>query len=649
MFTPGLPASASNTGAKSTTAFSSRSQKNETESFSTLVSRSDKHDTRSVSEELELAADKVEPDDEDAQEGRGRIDLRSSTSSATPKRSFTDLNAEFRDLQDALAGEQPAQVPSGRTGAAKQTETPVATAETGAAETGSVDENALPLPQKASGPSAQRQNSPFAQQALPASEPMTEPNAVSTSTGTKSDWTLPSKPEAGNSTAQDSDWTLPAKPAPVGQVKAQSGETVSAAPAQQIASGQESGWTLPSKPAPASAATEPSAQTLPAKQEAVVASTQISDWTLPAKVDAKSLSTPAGEAAAGKIPTGDVPVKSHAARADNEMPTASDAEVDDAVPAVDAPEASNAGGAIDVLSLLGGTASPVVAAVSAVAGRRGADETDERVTGIEMTESAGLSEGTVASDTLDMPSDESVVTGNDRTFRFASTREGATSMTMTIGTGDNGTARFDTARASASGAEGVLVLDSRRFLGFNQSANGASLTSAMVADPEWTSAMQPGASLSNAAAQSSTGNVVNTLKLQMTPIELGMVTATLRLSGDELTVHLTVENRAAHAQLTEDSSGIMDALKSQGFSVDQLTVSIAPMAQSDGTQQPATDLASRGQASDKQFDGSAGRGQEQGSSQSGGRNTSGRRENEPATDTGPAVAAGGARPQQLYI
>jgi chemotaxis protein MotD len=161
--------------------------------------------------------------------------------------------------------------------------------------------------------------------------------------------------------------------------------------------------------------------------------------------------------------------------------------------------------------------------------------------------------------------------------------------------------------------------------------------------------MQPGASLSNAAAQSSTGKVVNTLKLQMTPIELGMVTATLRLSGEELTVHLTVETMAAHAQLTEDSSGIVESLKSQGFAVDQLTVSIAPMVQSDASQPPAADLGPRGQVSDRQFDGNAGRGQEQGSSQSGARDTSGRRENEPATDTGPAVAAGSTRPQQLYI
>ena len=220
---------------------------------------------------------------------------------------------------------------------------------------------------------------------------------------------------------------------------------------------------------------------------------------------------------------------------------------------------------------------------------------------------------------------------------------------MTIGTGADGTARFDTARASATGAEGVVVLDSRRFLGFNQSANGASLTSAMVQDPEWASAMQPGASLSNAAAQSSTGKVVNTLKLQMTPIELGMVTATLRLSGEELTVHLTVETRAAHAQLTEDSSGIIDALKSQGFAVDQLTVSITPAAQQDANQPPAADLGPRGQAGDRQFDGNAGRGLERGSDQSGGRETSGRQTNEPATDLGPAVAAGGTRPQQLYI
>lgn len=39
--------------------------------------------------------------------------------------------------------------------------------------------------------------------------------------------------------------------------------------------------------------------------------------------------------------------------------------------------------------------------------------------------------------------------------------------------------------------------------------------------------------------------MVNTLKIQMNPIDLGLVTATMRLAGDALNVDLKVETGAA--------------------------------------------------------------------------------------------------------
>lgn len=160
-----------------------------------------------------------------------------------------------------------------------------------------------------------------------------------------------------------------------------------------------------------------------------------------------------------------------------------------------------------------------------------------------------------------------------RSFRLTSAT-GGRSLEMTIGTDQSGKATFDTA-TKTSGAETVTVLDSRRFLGFTQTTNASALTSAISGDSEWQKAMQPGATLPNEMARPGTHNVVNTLKLQMTPIDLGMVTATLRLVGEELSVHLTVETRAAHQQLSDDSSGILGALRAQGFSVDQVTVTMA--------------------------------------------------------------------------
>ncbi|SIQ02342.1 chemotaxis protein MotD [Rhizobium sp. RU35A] len=244
-----------------------------------------------------------------------------------------------------------------------------------------------------------------------------------------------------------------------------------------------------------------------------------------------------------------------------------------------------------------------------------------------------------------LPSDQSLST-DERTFRFSSGRGKGASMDMVIGTDRQGLATVETRSGTTGQAETIAVLDARRFLGFGQSVNGAALTAAMSGDPEWAGAMQPGASLSNAAAQSSTGNVVNTLKLQMTPIDLGTVTATLRLVGDELSVQLTVENRAAHKQLTQDSSGILDALRAQGFSVDQVTVSIAPAS---SVTQPAQQDALGQQAGPGSGQGQGGQpGREQQSSQPGGGSTAGMFENETATDHG-AAGTGSARPDHLYV
>src|SRR5690606_20282631 len=85
--------------------------------------------------------------------------------------------------------------------------------------------------------------------------------------------------------------------------------------------------------------------------------------------------------------------------------------------------------------------------------------------------------------------------------------------------------------------------------------------------------------------QAKAGKVMNTLKIQMSPVELGTVTATLRLSGDALSVHLTVENGAAYRKLSEDHSDILKTLRSQGYAVDSIQISIASIDRSSADNQ----------------------------------------------------------------
>ncbi|MCJ8506418.1 flagellar hook-length control protein FliK [Rhizobium lemnae] len=275
-----------------------------------------------------------------------------------------------------------------------------------------------------------------------------------------------------------------------------------------------------------------------------------------------------------------------------------------------------------VLSLLSGSVEVAAVAHSSAkitSGKAsGSGDSNDGNRDVAPVQKQGATGDTLMTTELDVPVElpETGAGGGERTFRFAGPR--GSSMDMIISTGADGKTTFETGRSGNGGAEQVTVLDARRFLGFGTSQNATALTTAIAQDQDWAAAMHPSSALSNAAAQSSTGNVVNTLKLQMTPIDLGSVTATLKLVGEQLSVHLTVETRAAHSQLTSDSSGILDALRSQGFAVDQVTVTITPTAQSDNSQQ-SNDAGQRGAMAGQQGNGSAGQGQGQGQGQQSGR------------------------------
>jgi chemotaxis protein MotD len=321
---------------------------------------------------------------------------------------------------------------------------------------------------------------------------------------------------------------------------------------------------------------------------------------------------------------------------------------------------SDAGQLSDVLSLLSAQGAKPAVDAGHVQGKQSAQAGKRGQGGVEGTASA-----TSRAADLDMKHVDSKVAGlggdtaeetstepasGDRLFRFSNDKTRGQSMDMTVG-GSNGDRRAEFKASGNGSAENITVLDSRRFIGLAPNSNSAALTSALSGDKEWSAAMQPSSQLSNAAAQSSTGSVVNTLKLQMNPHDLGSVTATLRLHGDELNVHLTVETRAAYRQLSDDSGGILDALRSQGFAVDQVTISVASTSSSDtGSGSTLQNGQGGGQpaSSDERQGNAAGRGQ--------GQSAAGREGNE-ATGNGNDVAsgneansaAGGTRSGQLYL
>ncbi|WP_395450312.1 flagellar hook-length control protein FliK [Aminobacter sp. UC22_36] len=74
--------------------------------------------------------------------------------------------------------------------------------------------------------------------------------------------------------------------------------------------------------------------------------------------------------------------------------------------------------------------------------------------------------------------------------------------------------------------------------------------------------------------QASTTNTPGTqvLKIQLRPVELGMVTANLRLAGEQLSIEIEVENAEAYVRLSADREAINTALRGLGFDVDRVTI-----------------------------------------------------------------------------
>jgi chemotaxis protein MotD len=162
--------------------------------------------------------------------------------------------------------------------------------------------------------------------------------------------------------------------------------------------------------------------------------------------------------------------------------------------------------------------------------------------------------------------------GSDQVFRFARADGKGQAVSMSVTSDGDKTVAKNEASPTTAKAETVTVLEARRYLGLAPSGNAAVVTSQIASNPEWARALQPSAGSQDTLTQASTGKVLNTLKIQMHPIDLGMVTATLRLKDDELHVEIKVETGDAFRQLSDDQSAMVKALRAQGFAVDQVNI-----------------------------------------------------------------------------
>ncbi|AZO45068.1 flagellar hook-length control protein FliK [Mesorhizobium sp. M7D.F.Ca.US.005.01.1.1] len=101
---------------------------------------------------------------------------------------------------------------------------------------------------------------------------------------------------------------------------------------------------------------------------------------------------------------------------------------------------------------------------------------------------------------------------------------------------------------------------------------------------------QKALSASSAAAQLASPVAVPThvLKIELHPAELGMVTAHLRLSGEQLSIELKPETHDAYRRLSADSEAIVKSLRGLGFEVDKVTILQPSVAVATTTRTDAT-------------------------------------------------------------
>lgn len=295
---------------------------------------------------------------------------------------------------------------------------------------------------------------------------------------------------------------------------------------------------------------------------------------------------------------------------------------------VEAEPLEGAGENMDLLSLLASTTMPV---------NQNTSPEPQNAT----SQQAGLS-GTMTDD----PSLPETVATTSTVVRLQ--KQDTAAIDFHIETSEDGSATLDVSKAAGDVTDIVQIVESRRFVGMAATSNATAISGAMAADPDWAASMA--GKTTNSPMISSTGQVVHVLKIQMSPVELGHVTAAMKLVGDELSVQLTAHTLKGYSELQKDSSEIMDALKAQGFTVDQVTVTLASNAdrQDNGTDNRQPNDASQNGAQQGQR-GDGDRSQEQFYGQPGQRGREETTIHESILQPETAVRGVGTRPDHVYL
>lgn len=101
-------------------------------------------------------------------------------------------------------------------------------------------------------------------------------------------------------------------------------------------------------------------------------------------------------------------------------------------------------------------------------------------------------------------------------------------------------------------------------------ATGTPVVETLVANSAPAAALHRVAAANAHAGQAAPN--VQALKIQLQPVELGVVTANLRMTGEQLSVEIEVESAEAYNRLSSETDAIARALRSHGIAVEEVVI-----------------------------------------------------------------------------
>lgn len=148
-----------------------------------------------------------------------------------------------------------------------------------------------------------------------------------------------------------------------------------------------------------------------------------------------------------------------------------------------------------------------------------------------------------------------------------------------------------------------------------RSSTAAPVAQAITTSPAWLAALQRAAATGPVGGNQHAS--VQSLKIQLHPVELGMVTANLHMADGRMSIAIDVDTPEAYQRLSSERDTIAKSIRSNGMAVDEVVINLPQVHQAQAVRDASTVANGAGFAR-QDAAGNGGSGQSGGSGQTGG-------------------------------